>query len=286
MPSRDAQPAGQAAERGTADAVARGRRVILHHEPRACHELGRPGPPVGFIGHSVVTRGAGLEVGTSAENGPRKSKGGSTRSAGVVRPVYATGPLARGAKGATIASTGPVYGSASQFGRSSGTSKGGRGGGIVHEAMGSENELYDLDPGAHGGSEEVQHTTVFDPGADGGRKDATYANVDQTRLTMQRKSSPASASSGGGGGGGKGRAAYDTADHADAGLYAVGYDAVQPQSGVVVYGIDDGGVGSTAVYDTPPVRGAGTRPVYSVPSLALAGPQLHPSPHHYRSGFS
>ena len=227
----------------------------------------------GLVLYDVPARVDAHGAGPPTFLGPSDAAPVVLASGKTVRPVYATGTLVRETKGATVASTGAVYGSASQFARSTGTSTAGRVGGraIVHEAMGSENEFYDLALGADGGREEVEYATVFESAAAGGSEDVQYATVDQTLLAMQRKRSPASASSRGGGGGGGGRVTYDNAYHdvnVDVGTDAAGYDAVEPRSGVVVYGIDDGGVGCTdsPVYDAPPARGAGTPPVYAVPN--------------------
>ncbi len=79
-------------------------------------------------------------------------------------------------------------------------------------------------------------------GGGGGFEEVQYATVDQTLLAMQLKVTAAAAPAS--------NAIYDNADHAVPGDDETGvrYDAVEPRSGVVVYGMDDGGAGSTAVY--------------------------------------
>lgn len=79
--------------------------------------------------------------------------------------------------------------------------------------MGSENELYEVDAAIDGGNAAVQ-----------------YATADQTLLAMQRKSTSVAAPS-------------SHANHtvnADARTFVARYDAVEPRSGMVVYGMHDG----------------------------------------------
>ena len=116
-------------------------------------------------------------------------------------------------------------------------------------------------------------------GGGGGYKEVQYATADQTLLAMQRTSTAAAAPAS--------YAVYDNADHAvssDDGTGVARYDAVEPRSGVVVYGMDDGGVGSTAVYDTPPASSAAPRPVYAVPSRAPSASSKGKKPPRGRSG--